>query len=106
LNRRWIGIELKQEFAEYAITTRIGKGKLGWSIHWQRRESNRKNTEKNISSSRNSHTGVYLQTSLFLRGENMIKKQCSVNQNLTYLFDIDEFGNEKLVFCSNTGVWE
>jgi DNA modification methylase len=29
LNRRWIGIELKQEFAEYAITTRIGKGKLG-----------------------------------------------------------------------------
>lgn len=28
LNRRWIGIELKKEFAEYAITTRIGKGKL------------------------------------------------------------------------------
>lgn len=48
----------------------------------------------------------YFQTSLFFRGENMIKKQCSVNPNLTDLFDIDEFGNEKLVFCSNTGVWE
>ena len=48
----------------------------------------------------------YLQKSLYPKGENMIKKQCTVNSNLTDLYTIDEFGNEKLVFCSNTGEWE
>ena len=48
----------------------------------------------------------FIQDKLHLRGVNMIKKQCSVNQKLTDLYTIDEFGNEKLVFCSNNGVWE
>jgi hypothetical protein len=43
---------------------------------------------------------------MYLRGKNMIKKQCSVNPKLTDLYIIDEFGHEKFVFCSNMGVWE
>jgi hypothetical protein len=37
---------------------------------------------------------------------NFIKHPCSANPELIDLFIIDEFENEKLVLCSNTGVWE
>lgn len=36
----------------------------------------------------------------------MIKHPCANNHSLVDLFIIDEFGNEKLVFCSNAAEWE
>jgi len=36
----------------------------------------------------------------------MIKHPCTANDSFTDLFDMDEFGHEKLVFCSNREVWE
>ena len=36
----------------------------------------------------------------------MIRHPCATNPELADLYVIDEFGNEKLIFCASTGVWE
>jgi hypothetical protein len=36
----------------------------------------------------------------------MIRHPCVTNPELADLYAIDEFGNEKLIFCTNTRVWE
>jgi hypothetical protein len=36
----------------------------------------------------------------------MIRHTCATNLELVDLYTIDEFGNEKLIFCTSTGVWE
>jgi hypothetical protein len=35
----------------------------------------------------------------------MIRHPCTNNPKFSDLYAIDEFGNEKLIFCVSTGVW-